>query len=172
MGAPCRPALKAGDEPLAREALIQKKRIVAERDRAEALRAEQGSTALNMKAELERMEAKHAELAARKGTLAVELRNARAGGGAEALGSRAGAGNGAFSELRRMEEQVDGQAAEIAAAREVEDALRSDHASHEALESKFAALERGSGAGASQDKAISPELDDELTALKKKLRIG
>ena len=34
-------ALKAEDEALARDALVQKKRIVADRDRAEALRAEQ-----------------------------------------------------------------------------------------------------------------------------------
>src|SRR6185437_8825815 len=51
-------ALKAGDEKLAREALVQKKRVVAERDRAEALRGEQRSAVLNMKAELDRMEAK------------------------------------------------------------------------------------------------------------------
>src|SRR5262245_56112923 len=36
-------ALKADDEKLAREALVQKKRAVGERDRAEALRAEQRS---------------------------------------------------------------------------------------------------------------------------------
>ena len=32
-------ALKADDEKLAREALVQKKRVVGERDRAEAMRA-------------------------------------------------------------------------------------------------------------------------------------
>ncbi len=38
-------ALKAGDESLAREALVQKKRIVGDRDRAEAVRAEQRAAA-------------------------------------------------------------------------------------------------------------------------------
>jgi phage shock protein A len=165
-------ALKAGDEPLAREALVQKKRIVGERDRAEALRAEQRSSALNMKAELERMEAKQNELAAKKGTLAMELRSARAGGGSEALGAGSGAGNGAFAALRRMEEKVEGQVAEVTAHREVEDALHGDRISREDLESKFAALERGAGAGASSDTSASPALDDELAALKRKLRIG
>src|ERR1051326_924588 len=49
-------ALKAEDEKLAREALVQKKRVVGERDRAEAMRAEQRSAVLTMKSELDRME--------------------------------------------------------------------------------------------------------------------
>src|SRR3954468_18232112 len=100
-------ALKAGDEKLAREALVQKKRIVGERDRAEALRAEQRSAVLNMKAELERMEAKQQEFQAKKGTLAAQIKQARGGGGAEGLGSKS-AGGGAFAEFRRMEEKIDG----------------------------------------------------------------
>ncbi len=39
-------AVKHDDDDLAREALIQKKRVTAERDRAEALRGEQRSNAL------------------------------------------------------------------------------------------------------------------------------
>jgi phage shock protein A len=73
-------ALKANDETLAREALVQKRRIVGERDRAEALRAEQRAAVLNMKAELERMEQKQSELEARKGTMAAQIRQAKAGG--------------------------------------------------------------------------------------------
>src|SRR5690349_19391804 len=72
-------ALKADDEKLAREALVQKKRVVGERDRAEAMRAEQRSTVLNMKNELERMEAKLEELKAKKGTLAAQMKQAKAG---------------------------------------------------------------------------------------------
>ena len=56
-------ALKANDEKLAREALVQKKRVVTERDRAEALRAEQRSTVITMKGELDRMEGKQKERA-------------------------------------------------------------------------------------------------------------
>src|SRR5262245_19130864 len=51
-------AVKHGDDDLAREALMQKRRVVSERDRAEALRGEQRAAALDMKADLERMEQK------------------------------------------------------------------------------------------------------------------
>ena len=63
-------ALKADDEALAREALLQKKRVVGDRDRAEALLAEARATTARMKQELERMEQKQKELEARKGTIA------------------------------------------------------------------------------------------------------
>jgi phage shock protein A len=162
-------ALKAGDEKLAREALVQKKRVVGERDRAEALRAEQRSAVLNMKAELERMEQKQQELAARKNTLSAQIKQARAGGGAEALGAKGG--TSAFAEFKRMEDQVEGHVAEVAAHREVEEALASDGLSREELEAKFAQLEHGGGKSPT-DKTASPEIDDELAALKKKVRIG
>ncbi|MRG92368.1 PspA/IM30 family protein [Polyangium spumosum] len=162
-------ALKAGDESLAREALVQKKRIIAERDRAEALRAEQRAAALNMKKELERMEQKQQELEARKGTIATQLQQAKAGGGAEGLGGR-GTG-GAFAEFRRMEDKIEGKVAEVAAARELDDALRSGGMSDMELESKFAQLE-GGGTISKDGKPSNPEIDDELAALKKKIRIG
>jgi phage shock protein A len=165
-------ALKAEDEKLAREALVQKKRIVGDRDRAESLRAEQRSAVLNMKTELERMEQKQQELNAKKGTIATQLKQARAGGGAEGLGAKAGSG-GAFAEFRRMEEKIDGAAAEVQAHREVEDAILGDRTSAEELESKFARLEGRDGSpGAAAKNASNPELDDEIAALKKKIRIG
>jgi phage shock protein A len=163
-------ALKAEDEKLAREALVQKKRVVGERDRAEALRAEQRSAVLNMKSELERMEAKQQELQARKGTLAAQMKQARAGGGAEGLGGK-GSGGGAFAEFRRMEEKIDGAAAEVQAHREVEEALQGGGMSAVDLESKFAVLE-GKAVKGSGDKTANPEIDDEIAALKKKIRIG
>jgi phage shock protein A len=167
-------ALKAEDEKLAREALVQKKRVVGERDRAEALRAEQRSAVLNMKTELERMEAKHQELTVRKGTLANQMKQAKAGGGVEALGARPTSSGGAFAEFRRMEDKIEGHAAEVAAAREVDDALRGGGLSEMDLEAKFAALEGGGGGGrgASDDKPGGPEVDDELAALKKKIRVS
>lgn len=166
-------ALKAGDEKLARDALVQKKRVVGERDRAEALRGEQRSAVLNMKAELERMEAKQQEFDAKKSTLAAQIRQARSGGGPEGLGAGA-AGGSAFAEFRRMEDQVEGQVAQVAASREVEEVLSGDGRAHADLEARFAALERGTGnaSGSSFDKSGSPEIDDELAALKKKVRIG
>jgi phage shock protein A len=156
-------AMRADDEKLAREALVQKKRVVGERDRAEALRAEQRAAVLSMKAELERMEAKQQEFEVRRGTIATQLRQARAGGGAEGLGAKPG--GGAFDELRRMEAKIDHHAEEVAAHREVEDALgtRDDVD----LEAKFRRLEGKDG-----NAKANPELDDEIAALKKKIRIG
>ncbi|MFT3775143.1 MAG: PspA/IM30 family protein [Minicystis sp.] len=162
-------ALKAGDEKLAREALVQKKRVVGERDRAEALRAEQRSAVLNMKAELERMEQKQEELAAKKNTLAAQLKQARAGGGAEGLGAKSG--SSAFTEFRRMEDQIESHVAEVAAHKEVEEAMQDGGLSREDLEAKFARLEHGGGSKTGE-KSGSPEIDDELAALKKKIRIG
>lgn len=160
-------ALKANDEKLAREALVQKKRVVTERDRAEALRAEQRSTVITMKGELDRMEGKQKELEVKKGTIAAQVKQARGGGGAEGLGAKSP--GGAFAEFRRMEDKIDGQVAEVAAHREVDDALRDGRMEADELESKFAQLE--GKAGPSGEKVASPEIDDELAALKKKIRI-
>jgi phage shock protein A len=165
-------ALKADDEKLAREALVQKKRVVAERDRAEALRAEQRQAVLNMKSEMERMESKQVELEAKKGTLAAQLKQAKAGGGAEALGAKPGSSGGAFAEFRRMEEKIEGHVAEASAAREVDDALRDGHLSSDELEAKFSALERGGTGRGGDERPGGKEIDDELDALKKKVRIG
>ena len=162
-------ALKANDEKLAREALVQKKRVVTERDRAEALRAEQRATVLTMKSELDWMEGKQQELEVKKGSIAAQLKQARAGGGSENLGAKAS--GSAFTEFRRMEDKIDGQVAEVAAHREVDDALRDGRMESDELESKFAQLE-GRGGASTGDKTAAPEIDDELAALKKKIRIG
>jgi len=154
-------AMRADDEKLARDALMQKKRLVGERDRAEALRAEQRSAVLSMKAELERMEAKQQEYEARKGTIATQLRQARAG--SEGLGAKPG--GTAFDEFRRMEEKIDHASDEVAAHREVEDAL-SDGVNEGELEQKFRQLEGREGPKGSK------EIDDEIAQLKKKIRIG
>lgn len=164
-------ALKADDEVLAREALVQKKKIVADRDRAEALRAEQRAAVLNMKREMDRMEAKQQELESRKASIASQIRSAKAGGGAEGLGAKST--GGAFAEFRRMEDKIEGHVAEAAAAREVDEALRPHGMSDTDLEAKFAQLEGGGGSSSGDTKkTANPEIDDELAALKKKIRIG
>ncbi len=163
-------ALQAGDESLARDALKQKKRAVGERDRAEALRAEQRGTVLSMKREMERMEAKLEELKARKNTIAGEIERARQGG-VEDLGS-SNVGGGAFAEFRRMEDKIEQQRAEVEAHAEVAEALRGDGLSDAELEAKFAALEGGGGRPDAGPEGGDPELDDEIARLKKKLRIG
>jgi phage shock protein A len=64
-------AVRSNDDALAREALLQKRRAVGERDRAEAARGEQRASALEMKDALERMEQKVKEFELRKGTIAT-----------------------------------------------------------------------------------------------------
>lgn len=159
-------ALKADDESLAREALLHKKRIVADRDRTEAMLAEAKGAALRLKDALAKMKEKLRDVEARKGTIAVRAQQAKAGGGAESLGAK-GSEN-AFSKFREFEAKIDGVEAEAAAMREVDDVLTGG-SSADALEAKFAALEgRGGARGAGSS---DPEIDDEMAALKKKIRV-
>ncbi len=166
-------ALKADDEALAREALVQKKRVIAERDKAEALLAEARGATQRMKQELDRMDAKHKELEARKGTIAARAQQAKAGGGAEGLGAKGGS---AFDEFRRFEDQIDRVETEAAAQREVNDALEPGKArsglGRDELEARFAALEGGGAKGGPGAPKGGGDVDDELDALKKKIRIS
>lgn len=165
-------AVKHDDDDLAREALMQKKRVTGERDRAEALRAEQRGAALEMKAELERMEQKLTELEAKKSTIITKAKQAKAGGGAEGLG--ASGGTSAFEEFRRMEDQISGVETAVQAQREVEEALGGGRGpgglTKEEVEAKFRSLEHGGG-GPDAPKG-GGEVEEELQALKKKVRIG
>jgi len=167
-------AVRHDDDQLAREALLQKKRLTGERDRAEALRAEQRGQALEMKAELERMEQKVDELKAKKSTLIARAKQAKAGGGAEGLG--AGGGASAFSEFRRMEDQIEGVETAIQAQAELNEALGGGRGpggmTRDEVEARFRALEHGGGAEERRDGGASSEVDDELSALKKKIRVG
>lgn len=161
-------ALKKGDESLAREALAQKQRVVGERDRAEALRAEQRGAALEMRNELSRMEQKHKEFSLRKSTIAAQSQMARAGSGPEALG-RTGAAPGPFDDLRRMEAQIEGVEAAVQAQRELDQALSPtgpSGLSSAELEAKFRALEAGGG-----EQQASSDVEAELKVLKQKLRV-
>ena len=166
-------AVRHADDDLAREALVHKQRLTADRDRAEALRAEQRGNALEMKAELERMEKKVQELAARKGTLIARAEQAKAGGGVEGLGAKPG--GSAFSEFRRMEDQIEGVETAIVAEREINEALNASSSptgmSRDEVEARFRALEYGTGSTAAQEPGKTA-VEDELSALKKKIRIG
>jgi phage shock protein A len=153
-------ALKSGDEALAREALKQKKRTAGELAITDKSRSEQAAAALKMKEDLERMRQKLAELKLKKGTLVSRAAQARSGPGAEQLGARGG--SSAFDNFRRMEEKIEGHEAEGAAMAEVEDALGKGE-KVEDLEAKFRELERGQGG--------SSDIDDELAALKKRIRV-
>lgn len=168
-------AVRHDDDALAREALLQKKRLTAERDRAEALRAEQRGQALEMKTELERMEQKVDELKAKKSTLITRAKQAKAGGGAEGLGASGGGGPSAFSEFRRMEDQIEGVETAIQAQREVDEAIGGGRGpagmTRDEVEARFRALEHG-GADAGGASEGGSDVDDELSALKKKIRVG
>lgn len=159
-------ALKSNDEALAREALKQKKRLVTERDRAEAVQAEQRGIVLSMKREMERMEGKLQELKARKTTIANELTRAKRAA-ADPTATTA-AGGKAFEKFRAMEDKIEQKRAEVSAYSEVEAALH-DGPSEADLEARFAELE---GRGVTPTGAPAGDgLDDEIARLKKKLRI-
>jgi phage shock protein A len=160
-------ALKSGDEALAREALKQKKRAGAEADLAEKVRVEQRDVAVRMKEELDRMKEKLSELKMRKGTIVARAQQARGGSTSEQLGSKGG--SSAFDNFRRMEEKIEGREAEGLAMAEVEEALGKGQKSED-LEAKFRDLERNSG-GKGDESGKSSDIDDELAALKKRIRV-
>ena len=165
-------AVKSNDDALAREALLQKRRAVGERDRAEAQRGEQRANALEMKEALEHMERKVKELEMRKGTIAARIQQANAGGGAEGLG-KLGTGPSAFDEFQRMEDKIEHAEHTVLAEHEVNAALdgRSPGGmSHAEIEAKFRALESNSSPAA--DAPAKGEVEEELAALKKKIRIA
>ena len=153
-------AVRAGDDALAREALKQKARLSEELAATDKRREEQHAHAYKLRDDLAGMERKHAELSAKKGTIAAKTEIARAGGGAEALGATGGAN--AFESFRQMEDKIEQGEAEAAAMRELAD----DEMKTAELESKFRKLEVGEKAA-----ATSSGLDDELAALKQRVRV-
>jgi len=164
-------ALKGNDEALAREALKQKRRLLAEAGVADKARAEQRNAALTMKEELERMKEKLAQLKLRKGALVAQANVGRGSRGPEQLGARGG--SSAFESFRRLEEKIEDREAQGAAMVEVDEALGS-HAKTEDLEAKFRDLERRVGDGAAGEgnkSGESSDIDDEIAALKKRIRV-
>src|SRR5204863_7201975 len=127
-------------------------------------REDQRDVALKMKEELERMEQKLDERKLRKGTIAARAQQARAGGGAESLGSRGG--SSAFDNFRKMEEKIEGREQEGLAMAEVEDAIGNGPDKRE-LEDKFRDLERGLSGGKGGGTKKDAEIEDEPAALKK-----
>jgi len=111
-------AIRRNDDQLALDALSQKRRVAAERQRTEALRVEQRQSALDMKADFERMERKMEEFSARQGTIAVLARQAAAGGlpGASVDDSP-------ISAWQEMEDRLDNVDVVFEAQREVDEAL-------------------------------------------------
>ncbi len=156
-------ALKSGDEALARDALRQKKRVSEAVLSAESARVESRDAALKMKGELTRMEEKLAELKMKKGTMIARAQNSK---GSEGLGSKGG--SSAFDNFRKMEEKIEGREAQGAAMAEVEDALGNSLDKRD-LEAKFRDLESGASSGSGT--GTKSDVEDELAALKKRVRI-
>jgi phage shock protein A len=156
-------ALRTGDEALAREALKHKRRVQGDRERAERTRAEQRDTALRMKSELERAEQKLDEWRSRRGTMAAKIQQARGGGGVEALGARGP--QTPFEGLRRMEDKIEQRELEATAMAEVDDALGRGPQQQD-LEARFRELESTHGSGS------GPDVEEELAALRKRVRVG
>ena len=125
-----------------------------------------------MKEALEHMERKVRELEMRKGTIATRIQQAKAGGGAEGLG-KLGSGPSAFDEFQRMEDKIEHSEHTVLAQNEVNAALEARTAGAmppAEVEAKFRALESGSAPGAAMP--AKNAVEDELQALKKKIRIG
>jgi phage shock protein A len=131
-----------------------------------------------MKRELERMEQRVQEIEARKGTLAVQVKQAREGGGVSGGVSGAVEGLGAppgmspFSELRRLEAEIEGVELAVQAQREVNEALRPagpGGLTPEEVEARFRRLESGE---ASPGASVAGDVEEELQAIKQKFRIG
>jgi phage shock protein A len=161
-------AMKGDDEALAREALKQKRRVMAESEAADKARVEARNQALEMKEELDRMEQKLEDVKMRKGTIAARAQQAKAGGGSEGLGAKGG--SSAFESFRKLEEKIEGREAESSAMAEVEDALGTTE--RQDLESKFRDLERGMGGKPGKDgKPGDAQLEEDLAALKKRVRV-
>lgn len=158
-------ALKSDDEALAREALKQKKRAREEADAAGKARLEQRDVALSMKAELDRMEKKLDELKMRKGSIAARAQQARAG--SQELGSRGG--SSAFANFKAMEDKIEGREQEALAMAEIEQALGGPQ--KQDLEAKFRDLEYGLSKGSGDGATASPDVEEELAALKKRIRL-
>jgi phage shock protein A len=160
-------AVRRNDDPLAREALAQKRRVTAERERTEALRVQQRQNALEMKAEFERMERKMEEFSARQGTIAVLARQAAAGG----LGGT-GSAESPLSAWQDMEDRIENIDTVFEAQREVDEVLAEGRGpsgmTPSEVEAQFAALERKAPA---EPSAAGGELDAELSALKQKFRV-
>lgn len=144
-------ALRQGDEELAREALRRKGRSLkqAEDTKSQALSAE--AAADEMKDMLDKIEGKIEELKNRQGTLAAQVRKARDEPGGAVRGEYR---SESLEELERMTGRIDQLEAEVEAANVLDDPKR-----HE-VDAKFRALQKRAG---------SSEVEDELSALKKKL---
>lgn len=164
-------AVRSGEDALAREALAQRRRVKADQERTGSLADQQRGEAHAMKAELQRMESKVAEVKARQGTLGVLAAQARTGGRPEDLGA---SGDRPFEALSELEDRIDSVEVVFQAQREVEEALRQQPSaglSAAEVEARFQALERAGAAPTDPEPETQSALDLELAELKQRFRV-
>ncbi len=144
-------ALRAGDEPLAREALKMKQKAKATAENTQRQADSAGSAARNLQSTLEQIESKIEDLKARKTTLASQVRRAR-----ESSGSAGGGrfGSESLDGLDQLSGRIDQLEAEVEASDLLEDPDRAR------VDARFRDLEKKTGGSV---------VDDELAALKRKL---
>jgi phage shock protein A len=145
-------ALRQGDDDLAREALKRKQKAEREAGEVEKQAAAAAAAVDEMKDTLEKVERKIDEIKARKTSLASSVRRSREGTGAAIAGSGLG---GSFDDLARMTGRIEQLEAEV----EAHDVLDDGGKSLE-VDAAFRKLEKEQRGGA---------VEDELSALKKKL---
>lgn len=111
-------AVRSGNDDMARDALIQRKRIADEAQRDNAVADEHTALAREMSKDIRLMEAKYDDISARKSTLGTAIQRSRAGGGVESLGAKANAN--AFDDLARVERAIEDAELENEARQEVD----------------------------------------------------
>ncbi len=154
-------AVRSGDDGLAREALAQKQRIMAERDQLSANRAAQQHAAVGMKAEIERMKRVHQDYAARQNTIATQVSQSRAGGGAAGLGAKPGVSS--FADFERIEQAIDSDEAETAAETEIDQMLNQTALgtmTRDRLDDEFRRLEQNAASEGAGAKAETPSTNE------------
>ncbi len=128
-------AVRSGDDTLARDALVQYRRLQGESARDAAAADEYGALAQSIRADIAQMEQKHRGWTARQGTISIRGMQSRAGGGVEALGAQAG--RNPFDDFRRAEQSIDAAELSVEARNEVQELLSPGTN----IEQKFAELE-------------------------------
>jgi len=127
-------AVRAAEDQLARDALVQYRRLQGESARDAAAADESGALAQSIRADIALMEQKHRGWAARQSTISTMTQQSRQGGGVEALGAQGG--RNPFEQFRRAEQSIEDAEFSADAQKELQDLLSPG----KSLEQKFANL--------------------------------
>ena len=98
-------AVRTGDDAMARDALVQYRRLQGESARDAAAADEFVALAQTIRTDISQMEQKYGAYSARQSTIGTSLERSRSGGGIESLGSKARAHS--LRALRRAERSIE-----------------------------------------------------------------